>query len=505
MNKNPKLPSGVSAGPGPRGQAIGKGSTPGKGWRICTIWDPQPQTQVYSINDGAAGIVHDVQRLVADPGEVSVLVRGTQVVVHNELGFPVIAAVYKGAATSSVEVNPARVSEVRGVGGEDGVYASRSAASDARAPNDPIDVIPGDWTRRGSSNNMIGVLAGGTNIMSSAPMAQIRTHGVNSMVEVMANVYRHVSSLGNLDIINDGGKTSLIWRAGADQLTECGPNAENWTLRLDAGAVGDLFRFSVTTPNNNTLCELHMSADGRLSLTGVAGIDISSGARGTAREDVAENKDTSILGEKLTVVGGKVTDEFQASRDTLIAQNDTLSVGNDLKEIVGHDRITQVSNTLKTYVEGGSSAPPPAAGNVAVLWDAKNGSIESVTGHNGVPTAKQAQSFVNYAGDFNFAVPSMGKFNLISSTPDSVLLGADGSATSTPAGHTFNASFKSHVMMYEEFKQMMDTLVGWLDSHTHLSAMGPTGPAQGAPTGPASAQVNPKVPPIKSLRVVVGG
>jgi hypothetical protein len=463
---------------------------------------------MYMVSLGKAGVVPNIARMVSDPGEVGILPRGTEVVVNFEIeGRPLIVGVLKSSATSAVEVNPARISEVRGVGGEDGVYDQKNPAASAHAPNDPVDVIADDWVRKGQHNNFIGVLAGGTNVVSSAPMAQVRTHGVNSMVEVLANVYRHISALGNLEIVNDGGKTSLIWRAGADQLTENGANSENWTIRLDAGATGDLFRLQVTTPNNNTLCEVHMSADGRLSLTGVAGIDISSGVRGTLREDVAENKEVSVLGTVTTTVGGAVLETLNAGRETLVATNDTLSTGNDLKETVGNDRMTFISNRLRTTVQGGGTTPPPSTGNLAILWDAVNGGIESVTGSpksGALPTPKQSQNFVNYAGDFNFSMPASAKFKVIGSGNDSVLLGADGSATATDSGHTFTATASHHVAMYEEMKDMIETLLDWCDQHQHLSAMGPTGPAQAGPTGPASAKVKPKIPAVKSTRVCVG-
>ena len=457
--------------------------------------------------DGEAGIIHDVPRLVGDPGEVGILAPGTIVVLHNELGFTVISSVLKGAATGAVEVNPARVSEIRGVGGEDGVYDQKNASADARAPNDPIDVIANDWLRKGVDNNFVGVMSGGTNILHSSPMAQIRTHGVNEMVEVFANLYRHISSMGNLEIVNDGGKTSLTWRAGADQSTENGANAENWTLRLDAGAAGDLFRLSVTTPHNNTLCEVHMSADGRLSLTGVAGVDISSGTRGTAREDVAENKEVSVLGDMSTTVKGEVTETFDAGKTTIVAKNDITSAGADLQETIGRDRLTHIANKLITTVEGGGKTPPPDEANIAILWDAVNGGIESVTGNKGVSTVKQSQNFVNYAGDFNVAVPSSGKVHFISKGDDSVILGADGTATDQKSfkGHKFDVTVpKHHVCMWEEFEKFAQTLMEWCDTHVHLTAMGPSSPASAGATKELSAKLKSKIEPVKSTRVLVG-
>jgi len=504
----PQTQSHAKVGADKQGRTLGR-RLPRRMWELCSVWDYSPQSQTYTVVGGHTSPMLEVRRFVQDPGEVGILSRGTEVVVHHELGFPVISAVLKSACTNAVEVNPNRLTEIRGIGGEDGVYSQQNASSNSRPPNDPVDVIADDWVRRGKSNNKIGVLAGGTNVIFSSPMAQIRTHGVNRMVEVMANVYRHVSSMGNLEIVNDGGKTSLIWRAGADQLTENGANAENWTLRLDAGAEGDLFRFKVTTPHNNTLCEIHMGANGRLSLTGVGGVDISSGAGGTAREDVAGNKDVQVLGAMTTEVVGEVTEAYQASKSTLVAKNDTVSAGNDLKETVGHDRLTHISNKLVTTVEGGAATPPPDTGNLAILWDAVNGGIESVTGNpknQATSTPQQSQNFVNYAGDFNFSLPTTAKFNLISQGEDSVLLAADAQVESTDKGHTFkNIKADSHVCKWEEWEDMMETFLQWRDDHVHLTAMGPSGPAKSSATGPASGKVTFEVlEKVKSTRVRVG-
>jgi hypothetical protein len=59
--------------------------------------------------------------------------------------------------------------------------------------------------------------------------------------------------------------------------------------------------------------------------------------------------------------------------------------------------------------------------------------------------------------------------------------------------------------MWEEFEKVINAIMDWADSHTHLSAMGPTSPAQAAATGPMTAKVKSTIPPVKSTRVMVGG
>jgi hypothetical protein len=239
----------------------------------------------------------------------------------------------------------------------------------------------------------------------------------------------------------------------------------------------------------------------------MGGVDISSGPKATIREDLAGNKESAIHGKTVQSIGGTASTKIDASRDTLIGKNDLLAVGHSLKETVGHDREVLVSNQLRTTVEGGITAIP---GNVAILWEAVNGSIESVAGNPKLfasPAGRQTHSFVNYAGDFNIALQSTApaaKFNLISTMPDSVLLGASGTAVPGVGGHTFTATASEHAMKYEPFAQMMETLLMWLDKHTHLTAMGPSGPAELGTFGPITPQIKPSVPLIKSIRVCIG-
>lgn len=495
--------------PGPRGSVL-QSRMPH--WETWTVHRYDPVSDTYMVNMGSpADPVDNVPRLVADPGEVSALAEGTVVVGHWELGYPVIAAVLKQKATNAVEVSPARVTEVTGVGGEDSVCQLPANHADNRAPNNPIDVLPDDWLRKSQSNNYVGVLAGGTNAMFSAPMAQVRTHGLDQMVEVIANKYRHISAMGNLEVDNSGGKTSLTWRAGADQSTENGANAENWTIRLDAGGSqeADLFRLRITTPQNNMLCELHMSANGRLSLYGLGGVDITSGSQGTYRIDVSENKEETIAGTSATAVAKDVLETYRRNQETYVSANKRVSAGNDLEESVGHDRNAAVSNKMTTVVSGPATATP---GTVAVLWEAVNGGIETVTGNptkGGSPTALPAQNFINYSGDFNFAtlLPSQ-KFQVLASGPDAITLGADGTAVYTPDGHTItpvvNPTLSGHAAKFEQLEQLIRAMMTWMNTHTHLTAVGPTSPGAAGSAGPTETTLEPLIPLVKSIRVVIG-
>ena len=503
-------PNKPTAAPGPRG-AILQSRMPN--WETWTIYKHDPVSDTYLVNMGTPlDPVSGIPRLVNDPGEVSALAEGTVVVGHWELGYPAIAAVLKQKASSATEVSQARVTEVAGVGGEDPVCKMPETYPDNRAPNNPIDVLPDDWLRKSQSNNYVGVLAGGTNAVFSAPLAQVRTHGTDPMVEILAHEYRHISSMGNFEIKNEGGKTSLVWRAGADQTTENGANAENWTLRLDAGGSpeADLFRLRITTPQNNMLCEMHMSANGRLSLYGVGGVDVTSGSRGTYRIDVSENKEETVAGSSTTTIAKDVLETFRANQETYVSANKRVAAGNDLEEIVGHDRNAAISNKMTTVVSGSPTASP---GTVSVLLEATNGGIETVTGNpikGGSPSVQPAQNFINYSGNFNFAtqLPSQ-KFQVLTSGPDTITLGADGAATYTPTGHTVtpvvNPFSSGHAAKFEQLEKVIREMMKWMNTHTHLSAVGPTSPGAAGAAGPTEPTLEPLIPLVKSTKVVIGG
>ena len=515
---NPNIPTSMASAKtavvDQHGSAIRRDGATRKPWESGTVLDYFPNQHAYRVQGSRSGILEYVPRLINDPGETSVLPRGTLVAVHHELGYPVIDKVIPAATLQSVNLNPTQLSEVQGVGGNDSVYQSAEGANYC-PPGAPVDAISGDWIRRSPDGNHVGALAGGMNVMHSGPMAQIRTHQLDDLVEILSHNFKHITSMGDMNIVNEEGKTSLVWRAGSDQSNENGANRGNWTIRLDIGArpAGDLFTFEVTTPEGQSLCKVHMSSNGRLELLGAAGLDFTSGDRGPMRTDVGGDQETDIRGDQVESIQGDVTRSIGGSRLTETSKDDNLIVGNSLAETINTDRNTYVGGVIKQKVQGGLPLPPASVGFLAGAYEFINGGVETVIASplsGGVPTAQQTCNYVNYAGGFNFVIQPTSlnpKFNIVSMMPDSVLLGANGAAIPSADGtaHTVTAIAPFHVMKYEPFEAMMTILLKWLNMHTHLGAMGPTGPAQMGATGPVDLMVAPPVVQIiKSLRVAVG-
>lgn len=500
MNQNPAPKPGLRYGAGVM-------APPRRAWETGVIKDYSPATRTYTVQLTSGRTPLEMPRIIRDPGDTSVLKRNTLVVVHDELGFPVIDGILPVAATNPTELSPARVSEIRGIGGEDPVYAPGDDAATHRQPNEPMDVLGGDWVQAGEQGNLFAALAGGVNVVKSSPFAQIRTHALVDMVEIFAKVYRHISSMGDFNIVNDGGKTSLIWRAAADQTTENGAGEENWTIRLDVGATGDLFNFEITTPAGNTLSRIHMSADGRLEFTGVGGIDFTSGTGGTYREDIVGDKQSTIKGAATEVVRGNKVEQIRGQNDVQVSKTASFTVGDSKTEAIGRDAYTYVGGVIGTKIQGGVTPTPK---NVAKKIEIINGGVEMVLAPptQGALPLMQSETHVNYQGGYNFVIqptavpPPIGGFNVISSTPASVMLGATGAAVYDPVTgtHTINAVAPFAVMKYEPWAVMMTILLKWLDTHTHGTAMGPSSP----PIIPATTTVQPAINPVRSVRVAVG-
>lgn len=483
---------------------------PQRPWQTGSILGYSPQNKTYTVALGLHGVVKHVRRMLTVVGDDSVFPRGTEVVVSWEIeDRPLIIGLLESRPAAPTELGPMRVTEVQGIGGESGVYSNDTGGPNVRPPNAPTDVIPGDKVFRNTGlNNFIGVLEGGMNVMSSTPMAQVRTHSTNNMVEVMAWLYRHISSMGELKIVNNGGKTSLIWRAGSDQSTETGANQENWTIRLDAGAEGDMFRLAITTPQGNTLCDLHMGGDGKISFTGVGGIDMTSGPNADCRRDVAGDDVANVAGDRSEDITGDVASAVWGSRTTLVGENDRTRVTGNASESVTGNRQRHVSRRETVVVEGGP-AEEAEQGNVASQRELVNGGEEVILGNPQKSASTAAQpdyKIVNHGGNVYITVTSGKKVVVMGGSSDCVLLGANGNPQAKQDGSydVSSASADHHAAMYEELKDWLEAAIDWMDNHTHLTAMGPTGTGAAGTYGPATAKLKSKISPIKSDRVAIG-
>lgn len=473
-------------------------------WSTGVIVDYSVSTQTYTVKTSIyPNAVKGVPRVVRDSGEVCILEPNTEVVLHTELGFLVIDGVLKRRPLVSIDqvIVPASVSS--GLG-EDGVPLDEDI--NYRSDGDPRDLYHGDWLRKSKDGNYVSVLSGGVNGLVSSPLAAVYTlTSPVDTVQINSHAFRHTTAMSESSMTTDeDGRSNYRWYGAGDARAQS--QKEGWTMRLDAGAEGDLVDFRVTTPEGSNLAQIHISAGGKITLMGVDGVDITSSSTATSVERSAGTRDIQVGRDYRLTADGSI--DFAGSSVALTALGAyRASVSGNRVDTTGGEHKALVMGSYKQSVQGGTLPTT----NITARRDVLNGGNELVIGSALKPLPGQVTNVINYSpgGAINFVIqPSAAgsKFNVVTTESDSVCLGANGAALENPAinGHSVNAAAPFGVMKFEPWAAMMETLINWLDAHTHLTAVGPTGPALAGAIGPIRPVLKPLLQPIRSVRVCVG-
>lgn len=314
----------------------------------------------------------DVPQIRPNANDFEHLKVGTTVVVSYDLGFPVIDGVINIPGPPQDVIQAPTITGVDGIG-DDNPLQPTDGSSNYKPPTAPSDMTQGDWAKVGALGNHVAVLEGGISSLGS-PSALFRSLGLIGLAQLIAKTTQTVTDFGEWKVVNDGGRTSFILRAGANQTTQTGLDEGHWTIRLDLGASGDLFDFRITDPVGKVLFRIHAGSDGRAQFYGDAGIDISSGPNG----DKVQHAD--ILGDRSANVGGNDTAAIDGNRTLTvgkaltenIATDRQAAVGNDDSQFINKDRTVSVGGNQTRIVAGGTTQDAKP-GNVAYSCKVLNG------------------------------------------------------------------------------------------------------------------------------------
>jgi hypothetical protein len=385
------------------------------------------------------------------------------------------------------------------IGGEGPSATSINTHGNYRATREPRDVIPGDWVQMGEEGNMLATLGGGINVVRSSPMSQIRTHTLNDMVEIFSRNFRHITDMGEFSILNDAGRVNMRFRGGSDEETESGPDEENWTIKMDLGAEGDLFNFELCTPQGQTLFKVHVDSEGSAEIFGLNGVAISGGSAsgGTSAQESSGSQDTRTGGDRTTVVGGSDTLTVNTNQTVTVTGDQETNIGNDYRIQALRDIAIGSGRNVNMVVQGGE-------GDNALAFDIEDGNwvvdIGSITNQDG------GIAFNTFAGGFKFASQTGGDFEVESQTgnlktttstakfitgqPNSVVLGGD--------------SIGSNLTKFQELQSLLQALFNKLDTHMHqagaMVAAGtmPVTGLSGPPAIPIGAPLSGQIIQLKS-------
>ena len=386
-------------------------------------------------------------RLRAFPGDIGLIPNGTPVVVDYSLGEPYIVGILPPESTRTSSV-ATPVTGVSGYGGQDPVLAPNYGAT-ARAADEPNDFLPGDVVHRSPDGATLTALHGPVAGVSASPLAQIHAFGDTDLVRIVAGVLQLITWMGEVKVLNEDGKTSLVVRLGSDQLTQTGADEERYTIRFDAGHRGDLLNLEVTTPQGQTLFRWHVDGTGKLEVYAAGGIDQTDcGAEQPVR--VAGSRVTEVRGSDTERVEGEAASSYGANRAVTVSSNESHVVGQDLSEsILRNWRLDVNGKTVQTF-----------------------GDDVDVTLRNGDVTIKASSGEVT--------IDAASSIRLKTALPEQVLLGRNPSFHAVKY-ETLATMFASFLVEYNAFKA---AVVG----HIHPVVLTPAQIAQTSPVFAPLAQ-----------------
>lgn len=358
-----------------------------------TIIGVDANRHTYRVATNRGPVLNGVARLRASPGDTALLPLQQLVMVDHSLGEPYIVGVLPLQVEQAANETPSNVTGTDGHGGEDPVL-NRNFGATARAPGEPRDLLPGDVALRSPDGAVVAALHGKVALLQGSPLAQVRAFGENNALEIIGGLLRVVTWMGEARVINEDGKTSFVWRGGADQLTETGADEDRYTLRLDLGHTGDLVNFEVTTPAGQSLFRFHVDPRGRASIVSRGGWEWTSGSDSQLEhpQRIHGAHVVEVEGSQRTRVAGAATHAYDAGRATTVADNDGRTVGQDAVDRINRDLDVNVGGTASHVAVGdvtrtssrGSVRDNVTVGNYAARINAGGWSVRCDAGNASV-------------------------------------------------------------------------------------------------------------------------
>jgi hypothetical protein len=454
-----------------------------------------------------AGRTLTVPRKVENPNVTAPLKNGTVVVVDWSLGFPYIDGVlHVGSSKSLVENGSGKAPKLSR---KSTVLAKNDAGNIGYyvPPGMPDDAFPGDFAAMSPDGSYIAALQGKEATIYGSEKANVSVFGNEGLVRTVCDHLEQLSSLGILEIKNEGGRANLKFRAAADQLTESGGSEEQWTFHLDIGDKGDFFDLRVTKPDGSTLSRIYLSSDGRIELLGVNGVHLINAGK-SPRNDVDGGDVTrQIMGKLIESVKGSITQTTQSKRVSNVSEDDQTIVGHNHGLSINNHQAVTIGGNQQVIVSGGSAVTAKPS-NVAVYQHILNGSYNIDIGNpidGASPAAMAGYNLFVHNGEVTIgqdpnplAGPTLrALISLNTLLPNSVALGGTANpATTNPA--------MFHACIFEAFASLMSLMITLLDNHMHPTKWGMSGPAFSPLAGGFATALSPLVPNVQSIRVLIG-
>jgi hypothetical protein len=454
-----------------------------------------------------------VPRKVDNPGHVAPLALGTVVIVDFGLGFPYIDGTLNVDASRTIVENGPR--KPKKFGGPNSVTSVDMTGDDNspgyyRHPYVPDDAIAGDNALCTPDGNFVGALRGKESTMYGSEKAQVQCLGSKDLVRVVCEDYEHFSSFGELTIANYEGRAGLRFTGGADQLHESGGKENLPTFKIAIGDEGDFFDLSVLGEDGSTKAQIHISADGRLTLLGLNGVHLVNGGNSPSYEEVGSDTHRKVKGAVSEEIEGAVTKTLLSTKTEKISESSSTVIGHNETRTVNNHQIVSIGGRQEYTITGDSAVkanPLSIAGNINIL----NGSYVINVGDSlagATPAAKAGYRIFVHNGEIMlgadpnpFTSTIAAYVSLNTTKPNSVALG--GIADTLNPYYSKNPAVK-HPVLFEPFSTFLTTLIALLDSHTHGTKFGPSDPSSAPSPGGFASALSSQIAGLPSIRVAIG-
>jgi hypothetical protein len=419
-----------------------------------TIIDVDADGHIYRVALNSGRTV-PMARMRTHPGDLTLLPIHTAVVVSWSLGSPYIIGVLPPEVAVNEGVTPGSITDTEGHGGNDPVL-QRPLGTVARAPDEPRDVLPGDFVGLGPDGASIAALRGKIAQLRGGPLAKVITHGGSDLVQIIAGLLQTVTWMGESKVSNDGGKVSFSWRGGTDQLTQTGPDERRYTVRLDVGHVGDIILLEVCNRDGQAVFRFHVDATGGCELFAAGGWNQHGGsaASDTNPTRFYGRREVEVAGESFERVSGNTTIQHQASRTEQIHDDLTVATGGDVRADVTGNRTTGVGGNDNLTVAGNQTT--------------------TVSGDCTTNVRENHGYAVNTASGDQTFTPRSGKFKVATNNAGAIELGEN--------PRYFGVMYEMMQQQLMSWKQQIDANFTLIANHVH--------PSNGAPS--------PVLPPLSN-------
>lgn len=433
---DPLIPNNMADPRGPGPLTTGAGGHLERG----TVISVDAENHVYRVALNS-GRTMQMARIRSHPGDLVLLPIRTQVVVTWALGLPYIMGVLPPEVAADTTATPQAVTDVPGHGGQDPVL-QRSMGAVARAPSEPNDILPGDVNGLSPDGASVSALHGKVAQLRGGPLAKVQAFGETDRVRIVTGIFDLISWMGESKIVNNGGKTSYVWRGGTDQVTQTGADEEKYTIWLDVGHTGDVILLQVKNRQHQVVFRFHVSASGACEIFAAGGLNQHGGG---AESDVNPtrihgSRETEVAGASTERVAGNSTHTCEGAYRRNISGDDNRNIGGGQSIYVTNDHQLQVGGNSEEVV----------AGNKAVTG--VQGIAHDVLGDSSYEVNAQAGNMV--------FTPVSGKFQVVTAQPDAIELGVN------PASHAVKFEELQSILM--GFKAQLNTMFQMIRNHTHV-------------------------------------